>query len=192
MTQKKGMLSGIAVLLGVLMLAGLALAMYGCVGGDNIPAGPPSNVDLGPLPNDPGPAHNVATLDITTIQGSDTFLRSNPAHVLNMGTPPCPVRLNVSGGFEYAMYQFSPAGNPLINLMLDFTEAQGLQKTWVAVSDFGTSAWRWYGPYHAGPIDIPLAGGMWTDAAGIMYYAVVMHTGGVLDMKLSQVTVDKP
>lgn len=191
MSQKKGVLSSVSLLLGVLALAAMTMAMYGCVGGDNLPAGPP-NVDLGPLPNDLGPAHNVATLDITTIQGSDTYLRSNPAHVVNMGTPPCPVRLNVSGGFEYAMYQFSPAGNPLVNLMLDFTEAQGVQKTWVAVSDFGASTWKWYGPYHLGPVNIPLTGGTWTSAAGIMYFTVVMHTGGVLDMRLSQVTVDKP
>jgi len=192
MTRKKGMPGGIAVLFKFLVLVAFSLALFGCVGGEKLPAAPPG-VDLGPLPSDQGPAHNVATLAVTPIEGSETFLRSNPAKVVDVGTPPGPIVINVSGGYEWAMYQFDPAGNPLTNLMLDYTALQGVGVSWLAVSDFGSMHWKWYLLPDAGPYNLDLTGGTWTNPTwGITYFAVLMHTGGVLEMRHSEVTVNKP
>jgi hypothetical protein len=191
MTQKKGMLGGVEIPLKMLLLAAFMLAMFGCVGGDKLPSAPPG-VDLGPLPDNPGPAHSVATLTITPIQGSETYLRSDPAKVVNVGAPPGPIVATVSGGYEWAMYEFDPVGDPLTNLMLDYTALSGVGVSWLAVSNFGTGHWKWFLLPDSGPYNLSLTGGAWTSATGKMYFVMLMHTGGVLEMRHSEVTVDKP
>jgi len=175
-------------------VAGIVLAAFSCSGSGIAPdaGGPPGNTGFGSLPNDLGPARNVATLTVTTINGNDTFARSDVAHVTDLGTG---VQISVTDGIQWAMYKFSPGGNPLTRLKITLNEIQGNFHTWVAVSDYGHGHWAWYGPYHSVQPDIDLtipAGAVWTDAANNMYFAVVAWNGALVEVLQSEVTVDVP
>jgi len=174
-----------------LAVAGIVLAAFSCAGSGLMPGagGPPGSAGLGPLPNDLGPARSAAVLTVNTVNGADTFARSDLAHVTDSGTA---VMISVGSGIQWAMYKFSPGGNPLTHLKVFLNEQQGNLHTWVAVTDYGHLHWAWYGPYHALPADIDLIGGTWTSAAGDMYFAVVAWSGALVQVAKSEVTVDVP
>ena len=154
----------------VLLLAALTLSACGGAKSELAAAagGNGPGFKLPDLPQ-PGPLRHVSVLSVTTINGIDTFLRSS-ANVMDNGTG---VKINVSGGVQWAMYKFNTGGNELKHLKVDLFEEQGNFHTWVAVTDYSSMHWRWFGPYHQLPAEIDLTGTAWANAAHDIYFVAL-------------------
>lgn len=169
------------------------LVLLGC--GGSVSASTAAGSDTGPgfkLPDLPpaGPMRQVAVASTTTINGNDTAFRSNIANVTDI--PPTSLQINVSGGYQWAMYKFNTGGHPLTLLKVNLNEQQGNFHTWVAVTDYPSMIWRWYGPYHAGPAVINLSTRAWANAANDIYFVVLSWGGALVRVDSSEVTVELP
>ena len=163
----------------------------GCAGSGSLPGGATS-LDAPftglPMLPDGDLAPREASADVPeTILGRETFQRSGTSTDKGDAIEIA----SATSGLAYAMYAFSPGGNPLVSLSLSGMLTAG-NEYWVGLSDYANDRWLLDGPVSAATKNYDLTGGGLVSGSGVFYFLVVTHGGNELTLDQAVVVSDGP